>query len=207
MSNASTVRRQIAGTQQLTLAPLSGTTITTTRTAFQLNNNGLTLTGGGVIPLSAGVTGLYQGTGQVLHIAAAGSFSGATEGTTTLGFDLWQVPASLLPIANTLAGAQTFTNWNVIASTAATPMTPIAITTDSGSFTLDCRAQLDAAGNLEGQFTVGINGGVVKVYGVFAPITGLVGEADLNFVLTAAISGGDESGVILTLNELRLDLE
>src|ERR1700676_1387046 len=104
MSNASTVRRQIAGTQQLAVAPLLGTIITTTETAFQLNNNGLTLVGGGVIPLSAGVTGLYQGTGQVLVVRAAGSYSGATASSTTLELELQQVPASLLPIANTLAG-------------------------------------------------------------------------------------------------------
>ena len=96
MSNASTVRRQIAGSQQLTIAPLSGTVITTTPTAFQLNNNALTLTGGGVIPLSAGVTGLYAGTGQVLDIRGTGQIAGATGGTTTLALTLYEVPASVI---------------------------------------------------------------------------------------------------------------
>ena len=198
MSNASTVRRQVAGTQQLTIAQLLGTSITTTPTAFQLNNNGLTLTGGGVIPLSAGVTGLYQGTGAVLHIAAVGTIAGVT--SATLSLKLYEVPAALLPIANTLVGAQTFTNWNLLATSS---VRTVGATTDSFSF--DARLQLDAAGNLQGQFTDEIDS-LVDVYAPTTAVTGLVGEADLNFVLVATLGGG-EVGVILTCNEFRLDLE
>ena len=78
MPNASTVRRQVSGTQQLTMAPLLASAISTTETPFSLNNNALTLTGGGIIPLSAGVTGLYQGTGQVLWLHAAGTIRATT---------------------------------------------------------------------------------------------------------------------------------
>jgi hypothetical protein len=198
MSNASTVRRQIAGTQQLTIAPILGTAITTIPTAFQLNNNGLTLTGGGVIPLSAGVTGLYQGTGAVLHIAAVGTIAGVT--SATLSLKLYEVPAALLPIANTLVGAQTFTNWNLLATSS---VRTVGATTDSFSF--DARLQLDAAGNLQGQFTDEIDS-LVDVYANTTAATGLVGEADLNFVLVATLGGG-EVGVIITCNEFRLDLE
>jgi hypothetical protein len=198
VSNASTVRRQVAGTQQLTIAQLLGTSITTTPTAFQLNNNGLTLTGGGVIPLSAGVTGLYQGTGAVLHIAAVGTIAGVT--SATLSLKLYEVPAALLPIANTLVGAQTFTNWNLLATSS---VRTVGATTDSFSF--DARLQLDAAGNLQGQFTDEIDS-LVDVYAPTTAVTGLVGEADLNFVLVATLGGG-EVGVILTCNEFRLDLE
>ncbi len=197
MSNASTIRRQIAGTQQLTIAPLSGTTITTTETAFQLNNNALTLTGGGVIPLSAGVTGLYAGTGQVLWIHAAGTITGATANTTTLELELQEVPAALLPIANTLAGAQTFTNWNEIGTSGV-----LTVTTSDASFTFDAYVQLSALGVLNGDYSANISG-TTKAQTVITPITGLVGEQDLNFALTATL-GGAETGVILTLNEFEL---
>jgi len=200
MSNASTIRRQVSGTQQLTIAPLSGTTITTTATAFQLNNNALTLTGGGVIPLSAGVTGLYQGTGQVIWIHAAGTLTGGTASSTTLALTLYEVPAALLPIANTLSGAQTFTNWNSLASTGASGALAAGVT--AGNFALDAFVQLDANGDLTGSFE----------YAIFTSTAGpaattqakaLVGEQDLNFVLVATL-GGTTTGVILNLNEFEL---
>jgi hypothetical protein len=201
MSNASTVRRQLAGTQQLTIAPLANATISTTPTAFQLNNNGLTLTGGGVIPLSAGVTGLYQGTGQVLHISATGTVAGATAASTTIALTLYEVPASLLPIANTLAGAQTFTNWNSIYAAAAQTCAHAA-----ASFTLDARLQLDAAGNLSGQITVNVDHGTLNIWTIISDVTGLVGEADLNFALVLTF-GGTATNCVVTLDEFALSLE
>ena len=201
MANASTVRRQVAGTQQLTIASLSGTTITTTATAFQLNNNGLTLTGGGVIPLSAGVTGLYSGTGQVLHVAATGTVTGATATTTTLALTLYEVPAAQLPIADTLAGAQTFTNWNSIYAAAAQTLAH-----SNASWNYDARLQLDAKRNLSGQATANVDHGTLNAWTIISDITGLVGEADLNFVMVATL-GGAETGVIVTMDEFRIDLE
>ena len=197
MANASTIRRQISGTQQLTIAPLTNAIAGTTPTAFALNNNGLTLTGGGVIPLSYGVTGLYQGTGRVLHVAATGiAVSGASENLTIA---LYEVPAALLPIADTLAGQQTFTNWNLLATS-----TVRALPTSGGtaSWSFDARLQLDAAGNLEGQFTDEINS-LVDVYAATTIAAGLVGEADLNFVIVATQSA------LTTLTEtvFSLDLE
>jgi hypothetical protein len=182
----------------LTIAQILGTAIQTTPTAFQLNNNGLTLTGGGVIPLSAGVTGLYQGTGAVLHFAAVGSIVGVA--STTFIVQLYQVPASLLPIADTLAAAQTFTNWNLIATSSTR-----TIGAATAAWSLDSRVQLDAAGHLTGQFTDEIDS-LVDVYAPITAVSSLVGEADLNFVLVATLAGG-ETGVIITCNELRLDLE
>lgn len=205
MSNASTIRRQIAGTQQLTLAPLVGSTITTTATAFQLNNNGLTLTGGGVIPLSAGVTGLYAGTGQVIWIHAAGVLTGGTANTSTLALTLYQVPASLLPIANTLSGAQTFTNWNSIATQSAVNLSTISATVTSGSFSLDAYVQLDGNGNLNGDYASNIFG-TTKAQTALTPVTGLVGEADLNFVLVATLGGAEPAGELVTLDEFSLNL-
>lgn len=202
MSNASTVRRQIAGTQQLTIAPILGTVVTTTPTAFQLNNNGLTLTGGGVIPLSAGVTGLYAGTGAVLHFRATGSYSGAAPASSTLKLQAYEVPAALLPIADTLVGAQTFTNWNpIVPATAA-----VQLAQASGSFVVDLRVQLDANGNLSGSIKALIDGGAILAESAITVVTGLVGEADLNFVIVATL-GVAEVGVILTLDEFALDLE
>ena len=195
MSNASTVRRQVAGTQQLTLASLPG--ILTTPTAFKLNDNGLTLTGGGVTPLAAGVTGLYQGTGQVLHIRAVGNVVGLT--STSLTLTLYQVPASLLPIADTLAGQQTFTNWQSLGASTAR-----AIGAATASFSFDARLQLDAAGNLEGEFTDEINS-LVDVYAATTARVLPAGEADLNFVLVAAQTTA--AGTSVTLQEFALDLE
>jgi len=200
LPNASTIRRQIAGTQQLTIASLLGSTITTTQTAFQLNNNALTLAGGGVIPLSAGVTGLYQGTGQQLWIHASGSLTGGTSSGTTLALELYQVPNSLLPIADTLAGAQTFTSWNEVgAQSAAT----LGSTETAGSFSFDAYVTLDAQGNINGYYQSNIFG-TTKAQTVITAITGLVGEADLNFVLTATL-GTDTAGVVVTLDEFSLN--
>jgi hypothetical protein len=207
VANASTIRRQVAGTQQLTIAPLLGTTITTTPTAFQLNNNGLTLTGGGVIPLAAGVTGLYQGTGQVINVHAAGQLTGGTVSSTSLIIKLYQVPASLLPIANTLAGAQTFTNWNLLATSATGTL---GSTETAGSFNLDADVQLDSQGNLDGTFQALVLNAVVGAgtpaqWKAITLTTGLTGEADLNFVIVATL-GSTEAGVVLNLNEFALNL-
>lgn len=197
MSNASTIRRQISGTQQLTLAPILSATAAT-ETAFQLNNNGLTLTGGGVIPLSAGVTGLYAGTGQVIHIAAAGSFTGLTA-TETLEFKLYLVTAA--QIAAGLTSAIVVSSGIKIADTGS--LTP---TQTAGGWTIDAFVQLSANGNLTGQFTAEIDfDTVVSPVKLSTDVTGLVGEADLNFVVTALTT--TETTGTLVLNELRLDLE
>ena len=213
MSNASTIRRQVAGTQVLTLAPLTAAVAGTTATAFALNANPLVASGGGyngasnsntgviaggVVPLSAGVTGLYSGTGQVLHIAATGYCTGLA--TSTLTLTLYQVPASLLPIASTLAGQQTFTSWNSLGASSA-----IAIGATTQQWTIDARLQLGADGQLEGQLTIEIAGITVKVYAASTIASSLVGEADLNFVVVA--TAGTANITTNTMSELRLDLE
>jgi len=201
VSNASTIRRQIAGTQQFTIASLSGAVITTTPTAFQLSNNGLTLTGGGVIPLSAGNTGIYQGTGQVIQVHAAGILTGGTASTTTLILKLYQVPNSLLPIANTLAGAQTFTSWNLLATSATGTL---AAATTSGNFMFDIELQLDVNGILTGDFTSQIFASATGAQAATTQVSGLTGEADLNFVIVATL--GTPTGVTVTMEELALAL-
>lgn len=207
MSNASTIRRQVSGTQQLTLATLLASVTSTNETAFALNNNGLTLTGGGVVPLAAGVTGLYAGTGQVISIHAAGTLQGGTASSTTLVLNLYEVPASLLPIADTLAGQQTFTSWNKIATG---PTGTLASAVTSGNFSFDASVQMDASFNLTGTFKsqVFASTGGTSSEPYEQPITqvkALVGEADLNFAITITL-GGTTTGASVTLDEFALAL-
>jgi len=196
LSNASTIRRQISGTQQLTIAPITnpGTAVTT----FVLNNNGLTLTGGGVIPLSAGVTGLYAGTGQVLQIRATGTFSGVTATTTTIQIQLWQIPAAVLSAGGLTQTSQT--GFNVVSNPAA-----VTVANATGAFSLITEVQLDAAGNLNGEFSGWIDDGTAIPVTKIATVTGLVGEADLNFVVTATLGGAEPTTSVITLNEFGMD--
>jgi hypothetical protein len=204
MSNASTIRRQVAGTQQLTLASLSGTTITTTATPFSLNNNALTGSGGGIIPLSAGVTGLYAGTGQVIQIHVAGTATGLTVSTTTLIITLYEVPAASLPLASTVVtSANLVTAGGVLMATGATGTASAAAT--SGSFSLDAFIQLDSQGNIEGWFQSQTFASTTGAKTATTVVPSPVGEADLNFVVAATL-GGAETGVIVTVDEFSLNL-
>jgi len=202
MPNASTIRRQISGTQQLTLASLSGTTITTTETVFQLNNNGLTLTGGGYIPLSAGVTGLYQGTGQVLWLHLAATLTGGTASTTTLILKLYQISSANLPVPST-DSSSTVTGLCTLIATGATGTLDASDT--AGSASLDAYVQLDAQGNLQGWFQSQTFASTTGAKTATTVVNGLTGEADLNFLVTATL-GGAETGVVVTLDEFSLNL-
>jgi len=202
MPNASTIRRQISGTQQLTLASLSGTTITTTETVFQLNNNGLTLTGGGYIPLSAGVTGLYQGTGQVLWLHLAATLTGGTASTTTLILKLYQISAANLPVPST-DSSSTVTGLCTLIATGATGTLDASDT--AGSASLDAYVQLDAQGNLQGWFQSQTFASTTGAKTATTVVNGLTGEEDLNFLVTATL-GGAETGVVVTLDEFSLNL-
>jgi hypothetical protein len=170
-----------------------------TQTQFQLNNNALTLTGGGIIPLSAGVTGLYQGTGQVLRIRAAGSFSGFTAGTTTLALVLFEVPAAIIAAGGLTATSST--GYNSVANPSA-----VTCANASGAFQLEVDIQMDAAGNLNGQFSGWIDDGTAIPVTKIQSVTGLLGEADLNFVLAVTLGGAEPSTSTLALNEFALDL-
>jgi hypothetical protein len=201
VSNASTIRRQVGGSQQLTIAPLLGTTITTTATPFSLNNNALTLSGGGIIPLSAGVTGLYAGTGQVIQIHAAGVATGLTTSSSTLLFTLYQVPASALPLASTVVTSANLVTAGATAIFAATVSGAIAGT--QGSFSMDVFVQLDGQSNLYGHGSANVLN-TITADKIITPVL-TTGEADLNFVLGVAI-GTTEAGVIVNLDEFSLSL-
>ena len=201
MPNASTIRRQISGTQQLTTAPLLGTVITTTASPFQLNNNGLTLTGGGVIPLSAGVTNLYQGTGQVLWIHAAGTSTATTANVHTLILTLYVVPASSLPLASTvITSAELVTAGGVLIATSGTGT--LAAGKTAGAWSLDAYVQLDFQGNLTGSFSSVVYDTATGEAALTQTL--LTGEADLNFVLAAQF-GVAETGNVATLDEFSLN--
>jgi hypothetical protein len=201
MSNASTIRRQIAGTQQLTIAPIVYASVPAPGTQtinFVLNNNGLTLTGGGVIPLSTGVTGLYAGTGQVLRLRAAGTFSGITAGTTTIDLKVWEIPAAVL-VQPPVLTQYSQTGFNLVADVGA--ITPANAT---GAFMVEVYFSLDAAGNLNGSFDAFVDD-AVKTETAIASVTGLVGEADLNFVVSVALAGAEPTTAVITLNEWAID--
>jgi hypothetical protein len=202
VSNASTIRRQISGTQQLTIAPLSGTTITTTETVFQLNNNALTLVGGGYIPLSAGVTNLYQGTGQVIWIHVAGQMTATSANVSTLIIKLYQISAANLPLPSTDTSA-TVIGLAALIATGATGTLGSGAT--AGSFSLDAYVQLDSQGNLEGWFQSQTFNSTTGAKTATTVVTGLLGEQDLNFFVTATL-GVAETGNVITLDEFSLNL-
>jgi len=189
--NASTIRRQVGGTQQLTIAPLSAPTITTTQTVFQLNNNALTLTGGGYIPLSAGVTGLYAGTGQVLHIHFTGVVTGAVASTTTAVFELFQIPASALPLPATDSSA------TVIGLSQEIGISTVGTVDANGdaAISFDADIQLNADGEINGSYQA-VFGTVATTKTVITPINLPGGEADLNFLMAVTLGGSESTGVI-----------
>jgi len=200
VANANTVRRQVSGSQQLTIAPQVG--LLSTHVVFQLNNNGLTLTGGGLIPLSAGTYGLYLGTGQVLKVVANGTLTGIVGATDTFAVKLFVVTAAGLAVPPTNAtiiaasgGSSLVADSGTIATVAGT----------SASFTFQARLQLSATGILTGEFTVTV-GGVDKVYATTAAVSGL-GEADLNFFFSLADPNGANASATATLDEFRIDWE
>ena len=163
------------------------------------------MTGGGIIPLAAGVTNLYQGTGQVIWIHAAGTITGATATTTTLVLALYQVPAASLPLASTVVTTANLVTAGatLIAQTNSGSGRAIASTSDSWS--LDAFVQLSANGELDGYFQAQISNAATDARTTLTAVSGLVGEQDLNFVLSATL-GGAETGVILNLNEFSLNL-
>jgi hypothetical protein len=213
LPNANTIRRQVYGNQQLQLAALTnpGTTIT----AFQLNNNALTGQGGGVVPLQAGNYGVFEGQGQIIHVRANGTYSGATAGTTTLELELWEVPYSVIQAGGLTATSQT--GFNPVANTSAVTLA----SQGDGNFSFDAYLQLDSNGTLTGSFEYSVDGTVVgpahtqNITGLTgAPINGDTGyttsattaENDLNFVLTAVL-GASTAGFVVTLTEFAIDVQ
>lgn len=208
MSNSNTIRRQVAGSQALTLAPISN--LGATETNFVLNANGAIPTNpyageaspilsGGVIPLSAGATGLWLGTGAVIHISATGQVV-TTDSSSTLALKLWQVPASVIAAGGLTQTSQT----SFVELAASTVSTPGAAGTFSWSF--DARLQLSGTGVLNGQFTSKIDATAVQAYVTLTTEATGVAEADLNFVLSA-LGTNSHLDTTVTTDEFRIDAE
>jgi hypothetical protein len=155
----------------------------------------------GVVPLSAGVTGLYAGTGAVLVVGAAGSFAGMNGGATTLTLDLYEVPAAVIAAG---LSATSFTGWNKVGTSGAIQVPNPGGPTADGSFQFVAKLQLDAEGNLQGTFTTSIAGGTPTAPAAINGITGLVGEADLNFVMVATLGVSALPTSVLTQNKFTL---
>lgn len=217
------VRRQISGNGPLTLASLGsldGGLLISVPTAFAMNNTiGLTPNGGGVIPLAAGNTGLYAGTGKVLHIRATGLVSGEE----TLTLTLYQIPASVVAAG---LSATSFTNWNKVAQSSAIVLNEDNDATLGSGWSFDARLQfgtstifppqggaLTGSGNLVGQFTDAIDGGTVDEWQATTTLSGSSisggagngNESDLNFVMVVTPGEGGLSFVSMT--EFAINLE
>jgi hypothetical protein len=200
---ASTIRQQTSGSSPNELAPLLASVIGTTPTAFQFNTldapefvDASATNLFDVTPLSAGVTGLYQGTGQVLWVHATGFCANPNNESATLALTLYEVPAPVVAAGLT---ATSFAGWNSIGSISAT-----SVNSGEGSgefFSVDAFLQLDAQGNLQGTYQVSVAGTVVQKTAV--TLIPLVGEADLNFVLVATL-GGTTTGITLNLSQFSL---
>jgi len=188
---------------------------------FSLNPSYLA---GGCVPLSAGVlsasslyqqspnetgfagqgaqtTPFYSGTGQVIHIAATGTLAGLTANSTTLALSLYEVPADALLSTLTTTASLLFTaGGQEVAATSAEEFT-----TTTSTFSFDVYLQLDAQGNLMGTYQAVIGGNVISETATTL-VAGLIGDADLNFALVATL-GGTYAGVVVTVDEFRIDLE
>ena len=182
---------------QRSSAVRSGAVISTNPTAFAMNDGAVSKSGGGVQPISvpgAG-TGMWLGTGRAFKVSASGSYVGAADDDLTI--TLYQVPAASLPIADTLAGQQTFTNWHSLGAS-----TSRVIDGAKGSFSYDAVYQLSASGELEGSYTAEIAHLLDSVAAASAVAS--LAEADLNFAVVATLAVGGALTVI-NLNELRID--
>lgn len=195
MANKNTIKAQLSGTIQNTLASLTNSFAGTSQTAFQLNPGLVTGSGGGIVPLSIGNPGLYFGTGAQLRIRANGTVVTAYNSTITLTLALLQVPASVISAGLT---KQSFTNMNTLKTSTAR-----SIINGTNSFAVDSTIQLSGTGVLQGQAGFIISD-LLDGQAAITAATGLTGEADLNFLLTATVSASDSS-TIVTLNEFSLE--
>jgi hypothetical protein len=83
--------------------------------------------------------------------------------------------------------------------------TGLTVDTASDSWSLDAYVQLSASGTLDGWFQAQISNATTVARAATTVVTGLVGEQDLNFLISATL-GTNETGVVVTLNEFALAL-
>lgn len=201
MANVNTIKEQsqtlpTPSTIQNTIAPLTNAVAGTTATAFSLNSGAVSLGGGGVIPLALGNPGYFAGTGKKLRVRATGQMTSGVSGTLTL--KLYEVPASAIAAAGfsqnntSLLSNQTFTNWNLLATSTAR-----AVNSTTAAWELVAEVQLAQVGtaySLMGTFKDTIND-LFDAEAAITAATGLVGEPDVNFVLVATFSASNAANV------------
>lgn len=197
---------QVLGTIQKTLAP-NATGTSTTETAFLNNGNSITSTAASVIPLSTGNPGLFVGgsyslstltsTGLPFRIRLYGFCKSG--GTQNLTISVYQVPAASISGLT----ATSFTGATKIATTSTK-----AVNSTTGAFYGDITCQAVALSTtsvtLQGQSSWEVNNSTVAATNNTA-VTGLIGEADLNFFVTSTLSGGN-TGDTVTLTGFQLEV-
>jgi len=197
MANVNTIKSQIAGVVQNNLQPLTNAVAGTTATAFALLPGPVSGAGGGVIPLtptSNAQSPTWFGTSKKLKLRFTGTLVTGTNATLTL--KLYQIPASV--IAAAALSNQTFTNWNLLATSTAR-----AVNTTTADWVLEAELQLSPIGTLSGKFEDIIN----DLFDAPAAITAatlLTGDGDLNFVLVSTLSAAN-AGNVNTPKEFSLD--
>lgn len=211
MANVNTIRSQVSGPLQ-NMFSQTGITYAinaNTETIFTLNPGAVSLSGGGVIPLSLGNPTEYFGAsgpqqtaftagwvGRTFRLRAVGSIVGGASETFLI--KLFQITAAQIAAGTTTATSFATGTVN-IATTGA-----LNCSSTTSNFELECLLQLSATGQLNGVQRGHVNATAVAAAVLTNQATGLVGEADLNFFATCTLGGG--TGVSsAVLNELALE--
>jgi len=197
MANVNTIKSQIVGVVQNNLQPLTNAVAGTTATAFSLLPGPVSGAGGGVIPLSPTTNAqaaTWFGTSKKLKIRATGTVVTGVSANLTL--KLYQIPASV--IAAAALTNQTFTNWNLLATSTAR-----ACNSTTADWELEAEVQLSAIGTLSGKFEDIIND-LFDSPAVITAATLLTGDADLNFVIVSTLSAANAANVN-TMKEFSLE--
>ena len=200
---SSTVRRQIAGAGPLGLQSINNPG--TTETAFGLGAvAGAPFGGGVIVPLAAGNTGLYAGTGKVLHIRAEGTIAGlSSEDSTTLALTFYEVTAAAIQARN-LTPTTFGSGYNSVSAPSGAALNNAS---GASSFQFDAFLQLDEAGDLSGYYNCSVDGAAIVPQTIITDVSGLLGEADLNFLMAATLGGTQSHSVpVITLNTFAINI-
>lgn len=215
MANNNTIRSQIS---DVTTSPglqntfsqtgITYAAATSTETMFTLSAGPVTGLGGGVIPLSLGNPQNYAfsvgaqqtaatppwGSRSIRVRAMGHSVAGAG---MSLTIKIYQVTAAIIA-----AGTLTSTSFTGATNIATTGSQSVASVTTC--FELTCDLQLSSTGRLTGRLQGHVDTTAVALVTLTNSPTGLLGEGDLNFFVTAAWSAGSSSGAVV-LDEFSLE--
>jgi hypothetical protein len=187
MPNANTIASISSGFMQGSIAPLQ-IGASTVEAVFVTNKNPITGAGGApaVVSAAEGVIPSYYANGRPFKVTAWGTVTtGASE---TVVLTLYQVPAAIVAAgsAGTVAN-----NHSLKASSARTVATTTAPFYIDGTFQYDSGSQ-----RLLGLASIAING-LVDAGAATTIVTGLVGDIDLNFAVSATMGTGNAADVIV----------